>query len=290
MRSRLLGTEQDATDDVEGRAAHGSGTPRSVRGQVVEVTRPSPESRPQGSIAPALIRRVSPRTGGKPAAAGTGAGAAHVPAAPPADGNRQSRMLRPREDAAGESDADARKKQRAESAAATGDGEGGAPRPWTRAAAFHDTVVLVVHKHLPCACSECSALEKELKQLKAFCPRTQMLNEKWRSATKSTLPFLRDGSTFVAVHDEAKAADVVSFLALHKEKELGDISLRRFAWVRDSAARNQLLAHVQYTWTPAPPLSPPQQPAAGPVPPAALRVEGKALVPTHPLLELTLIP
>jgi hypothetical protein len=92
-----------------------------------------------------------------------------------------------------------------------------------------------------------------------------MLNEKERSAAKSTLPFLQDGSTFVAVHHDARQVDVLSFLALHKQEQLGEVSLRRFDWVRDSAARNQLLADAKYTWTEARQQSPRPQPVAAPV-------------------------
>jgi hypothetical protein len=254
MRQRILGTEHKEADDGEGGGNDEKG--KSARA-AVEVTTSSLESKSESKPAAALIRRVSPRTG------------ANIKTAPAAkrgsdgttDGDRQKR-LRPGEDIAGGSDSIVLKKQRAESAAATADGERGTVA-W--ASAFHETAVLVIHKNITCKCSECSALEVQLKQLKAFCPRTQMLNEKERSAAKSTLPFLQEGSTFVAVHHDARQVDVLSFLALHKQEQLGEVSLRRFDWVRDSAARNQLLADAKYTWTEARPPSPRPQPIAVPV-------------------------
>jgi len=254
MRQRILGTEHKEADDGEGGGNDEKG--KSARA-AVEVTTSSLESKSESKPAAALIRRVSPRTG------------ANIKTAPAAkrgsdgttDGDRQKR-LRPGEDIAGGSDSIVLKKQRAESAAATADGERGTVA-W--ASAFHETAVLVIHKNITCKCSECSALEVQLKQLKAFCPRTQMLNEKERSAAKSTLPFLQEGSTFVAVHHDARQVDVLSFLALHKQEQLGEVSLRRFDWVRDSAARNQLLADAKYTWTEARQQSPRPQPVAAPV-------------------------
>ena len=178
------------------------------------------------------------------------------------DGDGQKRM-RPGDDIAGGSEAIVFKKQRAESAAATAEMEGG--RAVAGGSAFNETAVLVVHKNNTCKCRECSALEVQLKKLKAFCPRTKMLNEKERSAAKSALSFLQEDSTFVAVHHDAIQADVLSFLTLRKQEKLGEVSLRRFDWVRDSAARNQLLADAKYTWTEARPPSPRPQPIAVPV-------------------------
>ena len=178
------------------------------------------------------------------------------------DGDGQKRM-RPGDDIAGGSEAIVFKKQRAESAAATAEMEGG--RAVAGGSAFNETAVLVVHKNNTCKCRECSALEVQLKKLKAFCPRTKMLNEKERSAAQSALSFLQEDSTFVAVHHDARQVDVSSFLALHKQEQLGEVSLRRFDWVRDSAARNQLLADAKYTWTEARQQSPRPQPVAAPV-------------------------
>jgi hypothetical protein len=255
MRQRILGTEHREAEDGDGGGNDEKG--KNTRA-AVEVTTSSFESKSESKPAAALIRRVSPRTG------------ANIKAAPAAkrgtdgttDGDRQKRM-RPGEEIAGESDSIVLKKQCAESAAATAEGERGTAV--AGASAFHETAVLVIHKNITCKCSECSALEVQLKQLKAFCPRTQMLNEKERSAAKSTLPFLQDGSTFVAIHHDARQVDVLSFLTLHKQEQLGKVSLRRFDWVRDSAARNQLLAEAKYTWTEARQQSPRPQPVAAPV-------------------------
>jgi hypothetical protein len=254
MRQRILRAEYREADGGEGRGNDEKG--ENARA-AVELTTSSLEGKSESKPAPALIRRVSPRTG------------ANIKAAPAAkrgtdgtnDGDRQKRM-RPGEDIAGGSESIVLKMQRAESAA-TAEAERGTAA--AGAPAFDETAVLVIHKNITCKCSECSALEVQLRQLKAFCPRTQMLNEKERSAAKSTLPFLQDGSTFVAVHHDARQVDVLSFLTLHKQEQLGEISLRRFDWVRDSAARNQLLADAKYTWTEARQQSPRPQPVAAPV-------------------------
>jgi len=101
--------------------------------------------------------------------------------------------------------------------------------------------VLVLHNSLPCACLECTALEQKLKQLGAFCPRSQLLTQKQDSRNNSTLAFLEDSSTFVVVHRQALLKDVLNFLVLQTEAQLQRINVLRFDWVHDSVAAKQHL-------------------------------------------------
>jgi hypothetical protein len=119
--------------------------------------------------------------------------------------------------------------------------------------AFYDSSVLVVHKDLPCVCSECSGVQAHLEQLGVWCKRLHLLTHKQNSAKKSALDFLEERSTFVLVHQHASKSDVVSFLTLENEKQLAHIKLLKFEWAPDSSAANQLLLDDRYKWEPKPP-------------------------------------
>jgi hypothetical protein len=119
--------------------------------------------------------------------------------------------------------------------------------------AFYNSAVLVVHKALPCFCSDCSGKEAQLKQLEAWCGRLQLLQRKQNSANKSALAFLQERCTFVLVHEHASIGDLISFLTLENAKQLEGIKLLTFDAVSDSAAANQLLLDDRYKWTAKPP-------------------------------------
>ena len=119
--------------------------------------------------------------------------------------------------------------------------------------AFYNSAVLVVHKALPCFCSDCSGKEAQLKQLEAWCGRLQLLKHKQNSSNKSALAFLQERSTFVLVHEQASIGDLISFLTLENAKQLEGIKLLTFDSVSDSAAANQLLLDDRYKWTAKPP-------------------------------------
>jgi hypothetical protein len=119
--------------------------------------------------------------------------------------------------------------------------------------AFYDSSVLVVHKDLPCVCSECSDVQAQLEQLGVWCKRLHLLTHKQNSAKKSALDFLEERSTFVLVHQHASKSDVLSFLTLENEKQLAHIKLLKFEWASDSSAANQLLPDDRYKWEPKPP-------------------------------------
>ena len=119
--------------------------------------------------------------------------------------------------------------------------------------AFYNSAVLVVHKALPCFCSDCSGKEAQLKQLEVWCGRLQLLKHKQNSSNKSALAFLQERSTFVLVHEQASISDLISFLTLENAKQLEGIKLLTFDSVSDSAAANQLLLDDRYKWTAKPP-------------------------------------
>ena len=122
---------------------------------------------------------------------------------------------------------------------------------------LHEKRVLVVHKSLPCSpddCQDCGALKEALGA--SHCQRVRLLNAKRMSG--SSLPFLQDDDTVVAVHDETTEQELLDFLRLSDRKQLKDVTLvRLFDWVFRAESSNQLPTDAQYMWPRAQVVVPP---------------------------------